>query len=162
MGELRKADEWNFAGSSTIPPTNGSDVVPDNLFGCPAHYETALRNLAGLKTYRYMYPSNFTNIMLGGQGAFHSAELPLIFGTHDIARQNSTAFEYAVSEEMQDLWLCFIVNPEDGPIAEGWEVTPLGDLETVQTGIDIGYNGSVVQPFSWSAWQTACVRGVVA
>ncbi|KAJ3941982.1 uncharacterized protein N0V96_007467 [Colletotrichum fioriniae] len=155
-------DEWNFAGSSTIPPTNGSDVVPDNLFGCPAQYETSLRNIAGLKTYRYMYSSNFTNIMPGGQGAFHSAELPLIFGTHDIARQNSTEFEYEVSEEMQDLWLSFIIDPEDGPVTEGWEATPLGGLETLQTGIDIGYNGSVVQPFSWSSWQTACVRGVVA
>ncbi|KAF4782600.1 hypothetical protein HER10_EVM0000915 [Colletotrichum scovillei] len=155
-------DEWNFAGSTTIPPTNGSDVVPDNLFGCPAQYETSLRNVAGLKTYRYMYSSNFTNIMPGGQGAFHSAELPLIFGTHDIARQNSTAFEYEVSEEMQDLWLSFILDPEDGPGTEGWEATPLGGLETLQTGIDIGYNGSVVQPFSWTSWQTACVRGVVA
>ncbi|KAI3530427.1 hypothetical protein CSPX01_14832 [Colletotrichum filicis] len=155
-------DEWNFAGSTTIPPTNGSDVVPDNLFGCPAQYETSLRNVAGLKTYRYMYSSNFTNIMPGGQGAFHSAELPLIFGTHDIARQSSTAFEYEVSEEMQDLWLSFVLDPEDGPVTEGWEATPLGGLETLQTGIDLGYNGSVVQPFSWSSWQTACVHGVVA
>ncbi|KAI8285627.1 hypothetical protein K4K60_001089 [Colletotrichum sp. SAR11_57] len=155
-------DEWNFSGSSEAPPTNGSDVVADNLFGCPAHYETGLRNIAGLRTYRYMYSSNFTNIMPGGQGAFHSAELPLIFGTHDIARENSTAFEYEVSDEMQDLWLSFIVDPENGPTSEGWDATPLGGLETTQTGIDIGYQGNLVQPFSWAAWETACTNAIVA
>ncbi|EQB43810.1 carboxylesterase [Colletotrichum gloeosporioides Cg-14] len=155
-------DEWNFSGSSEAPPTNGSDVVADNLFGCPAHYETGLRNIAGLRTYRYMYSSNFTNIMPGGQGAFHSAELPLIFGTHDIARENSTAFEYEVSDEMQDLWLSFIVDPENGPTSEGWDATLLGGLETTQTGIDIGYQGTLVQPFSWAAWETACINSTVA
>ncbi|KAF9869272.1 carboxylesterase [Colletotrichum karsti] len=130
-------DEWNFNSNSPPPPSDGSDVHADNLFGCPAHYETGLRNIAGLKSYRYMYSSNFSNIMPGGQGAFHSAELPLIFGTHDIARENSTQFEYDVSHEMQDLWLAFVQDPVDGLTDSGWDATPLGGLNTTQTGIDI-------------------------
>ncbi|OHE92489.1 hypothetical protein CORC01_12207 [Colletotrichum orchidophilum] len=153
-------DEWNFGGIPTPPPPNGSDVIADSLFGCPAHYETSLRSVAGLKTYRYMYSSNFSNIMPGGQGAYHSAELPLVFGTHDIARQNSTLFEYEVADEMQDLWLSFILDPENGPTTKGWGVTSLGGLDTIQTGIDIGYRGSIVQPFSWKAWKTACFRSI--
>ncbi|KAL0929698.1 chlorogenic acid esterase precursor [Colletotrichum truncatum] len=150
-------DEWNFNSNAPAPPSDGTNSVPaDNLFGCPAHYETGLRNIAGLQTWRYMYSSNFTNIMPGGQGAFHSAELPLIFGTHDIARGSSSQFEFAVSEAMQDLWLAFIEDPVNGLPKNGWNATPLGGLNTTQTGIDIGYNGTVVQQFSWVSWQTAC------
>ncbi|TDZ30760.1 Acetylcholinesterase [Colletotrichum trifolii] len=91
-------DEWNFSTDVPVRPSNTSDVPADDVFGCPAHYETALRNVVGLETWRYMYSGNFTNIMPGGPGAHHSAELPLIFGTHDIARGNSTVFEDRVSD----------------------------------------------------------------
>lgn len=109
-----------------------------------------------------MYSSNFTNIMPGGEGAFHSAELPLIMGTHDIARENSTAFEYEVSDKMQDLWLAFIEDPENGLTKAGWEPTASGGLDTTQTGVDIGFRSTLVQPFSWASWQTACNNATAA
>ncbi|KAF6831437.1 chlorogenic acid esterase precursor [Colletotrichum plurivorum] len=156
-------DEWNFNSAPIESPTNGtSDVPVDNLFGCPAHYETGLRSIIGLRSFRYMYSSNFTNIMPGGQGAFHSAELPLIMGTHDIARENSTSFEYEVSDAMQDLWLAFIEDPENGLTKAGWEPTASGGLDTTQTGVDIGFRNTLVQPFSWASWQTACKNATVA
>ncbi|TDZ34569.1 hypothetical protein C8035_v010803 [Colletotrichum spinosum] len=155
-------DEWNFNTNVPIRPSNSSDVPADSVFGCPAHYETALRNVAGLKTWRYMYSGNFTNIMPGGHGAHHSAELPLIFGTHDIARGNSTVFEDRVSDVMQDLWRAFVESPEDGPAKRGWAATPLGGLDETQTGVDLGFRGTVLRKFSWSAWEAACTNETTA
>ncbi|TEA13119.1 putative secreted lipase [Colletotrichum sidae] len=155
-------DEWNFNTNVHVRPSNSSDVPADSLFGCPAHYETALRNVAGLKTWRYMYSGNFTNIMPGGHGAYHSAELPLIFGTHDIARGNSTVFEDRVSDVMQDLWRAFVESPEDGPAKNGWAATPLGGLDEMQTGVDLGFRGTVLRKFSWSAWEAACTNETTA
>ena len=84
----------------------------------------SIRYAGNRDTYRYWYAGNFSNIApLPWLGAFHSSktnfflpfdsanktpgELPMIFGTHPNYRGNSTPFEYAVSETMQDLWLHF-------------------------------------------------------
>lgn len=47
-------------------------------------------------------------------------ELPLLFGTHPNFRGNSTPFEYAVSETMQDLWVEFARDPSG--FTEHWPV----------------------------------------
>jgi len=54
------------------------------------------------KTYRYQYLGNFTNVSpLPWMGAYHSSELPLLFGTHYEFRGNSTEYEYQVSHFME-------------------------------------------------------------
>lgn len=81
------------------------DVARRNLF--PSDYPT----------YRYLYTGNFSNISpVSWFGAYHSAELPLLFGTHDeYGPGNSTSFEFAVSQTMEALWLSFAVNSAAGP-----------------------------------------------
>jgi acetylcholinesterase len=71
--------------------------------------------MANATTFRYYYTGNFSNIApRPWQGAYHSAELPLIFGTHDIVREESTNVEFAVSHAMQDMWLAFMRDPING------------------------------------------------
>jgi carboxylesterase type B len=53
-------------------------------------------------------------------GSYHFSEIPLITGTHADYRGNSTPFEYALSEKLQDLWLVFLKDPEHGLTAAGW------------------------------------------
>lgn len=62
--------------------------------------------MAGLPTYRYQYAGNFSNISpVSWFGAYHSSELPLLFGTHDqVFDGPSTAFEYNVSHAMQGMF----------------------------------------------------------
>ncbi|KAL8380830.1 hypothetical protein RB595_005225 [Gaeumannomyces hyphopodioides] len=154
-------DEWDFSGNAGPLPDNAT-VPGDNIFGCPAHFEAGLRGVAGLATWRYMYSANFTNIMPGGQGAFHSAELPLIFGTHDIARTQSTRFEHELSDDMQDLFLAFIEYPPAGLTQKGWEPTPPGPLGTVQTGVELGRDNRLMRNYSWEAWQAQCKNSTLA
>ncbi|WYZ43725.1 hypothetical protein EsH8_VII_000161 [Colletotrichum jinshuiense] len=85
---------------------------------CPVDKEVLNRELAGLTTYYYEYAGNFSNIApLPWLGAMHSAELPLVFGTHFQYRGNSTEFEWKVAETMQSLWLSFATDPLKDPVA---------------------------------------------
>lgn len=137
-----------------MPPPE--QVHTDSTFGCPAHFETALRSSTNAKTWRYMYSSNFTNIMPGDEGAFHSAELPLIFGTHDIARNKSGPFEYRISHSMQDYWLAFIQDPYAGLTTKGWKPTA-GGYDALQTGVEFGFdNEIVVRKYSFKSFQDGC------
>jgi carboxylesterase type B len=86
---------------------------------CPVASYTKMRNLRPQRyvTYRYEYAGNFSNISpVSWFGAYHSSELPLLFGTHDeYGPGRSTPFEFAVSDAMQALWLSFARDPVSGP-----------------------------------------------
>ncbi|GIZ38590.1 hypothetical protein CKM354_000200200 [Cercospora kikuchii] len=91
-------------------------------FFCPATETTRLRQETDRLTYRYLYSGNFTNISpRGWMGAWHSAELPLIFGTHPNYRGNSTELEYQTSHAMQDAWVAFANDPVNGLASVGWK-----------------------------------------
>ncbi len=71
---------------------------------------------SGLTTYRYYLNASFPNYQpFPGAGAFHGAEIPLIFGTYP--RENATQQETVLSLDMQTAWASFAKDPELGP---GW------------------------------------------
>ncbi|KAL2069852.1 hypothetical protein VTL71DRAFT_14531 [Oculimacula yallundae] len=83
-------------------------------FWCPATKSTYERLAANRKTHRFLYSGNFTNVSPEPwMGAYHSSELPLIFGTHALNGE-STAFEEEVSEAMQDAYVAFARDPAAG------------------------------------------------
>ncbi|EME78388.1 uncharacterized protein MYCFIDRAFT_167763, partial [Pseudocercospora fijiensis CIRAD86] len=85
------------------------------VFFCPATETIRLRQTTGRLTYAYRYSGNFTNISpKPWMGAYHSAELPLIFGTHPDYRGASTDLEYQTSCAMQDAWVAFAKDPVNG------------------------------------------------
>ncbi|PCD26448.1 hypothetical protein AU210_012875 [Fusarium oxysporum f. sp. radicis-cucumerinum] len=117
---------YNFPGYETATeiPANLKPVA--NGFGlnlqCTTLKESRLRSEAGARTFQYLYAGNFTNVSpLPWLGAYHTAELPQIFGTHDIEGP-STKFERKVSERMQDLYLSFASDPVHGLERDGWSV----------------------------------------
>ena len=80
------------------------------------------RYAVSVPTYQYLYIGNFSNISpRPWEGAYHSLELPLIFGTSGIAHGASTDLEVALSHLMQDLYLAFISDPWRGLAAHGWD-----------------------------------------
>jgi cholinesterase len=71
--------------------------------------------------YRYLYAGNFTNISpKGWMGAYHSAEQPLVLGTHADFNGNSTELEWQTSYTMQDAWLAFISSPQSLAATQDW------------------------------------------
>jgi carboxylesterase type B len=88
----------------------------ENVIACGVGGEVKRRNAGSLTTYRYQYAGNFSNISpLPWFGAYHSSELPMIFGTHYEYRGNSTPFEWDVSYAMQAMWLSFAEDSSRGP-----------------------------------------------
>jgi carboxylesterase type B len=115
---------YNFPGSETATELPDDLEVISQRFGlnlqCTTLKEIRLRAEAGAVTFQYLYAGNFTNISpRPWLGAYHTAELPLIFGTH-AAEGASTDFEQKVSDKMQDLWLEFIKDPQEGLAKAGW------------------------------------------
>lgn len=53
-------------------------------------------------------------------GAYHFAELPILMGSHDLFRDNSTPYEYQVSHVMQALWRAFAADPKHGLEKARW------------------------------------------
>ncbi|KAF2849732.1 alpha/beta-hydrolase [Plenodomus tracheiphilus IPT5] len=94
------------------PDQSVADMMNLQFFHCPAVKTTQDRYAGGATTFLQLYDGNFSNITpLWWAGAYHSSELPMIFGTYDIARGEGTAFQNQVSEQMQDYWLAFAEDP---------------------------------------------------
>lgn len=62
-------------------------------------------------------------------GAYHSSELPMIFGTYADVGGDGTRFQKDTSEVMQDLWLAFARDPENGLSNAGWPKYGEGSVE---------------------------------
>jgi acetylcholinesterase len=110
------------------PAIYGFNLNEGEAFLCRQIEDLKMRTNGGLTSYFYQYRGNFTNIH-PTMGAFHSSELPLIFGTHGIANSPSTVFEKETSDKMQDLWLAFLKDPEKGVGQMGWRSYNDGAVE---------------------------------
>jgi carboxylesterase type B len=90
------------------------------LFVCPAVNATEVRSRNNLTTYRYQYAGNFSsNTPLWWMGAYHAAEVPLIFGTYNISGK-ATDYQRVVAETMQDYIFAFLADPANGLREKGW------------------------------------------
>ncbi|KAA8566674.1 hypothetical protein EYC84_009210 [Monilinia fructicola] len=91
-------------------------IYTDLIFQCPASIYAASSSAASYPTYRYYYNATFSNIQpLPGLGAYHSSEIPLVFGN---LRANSTSQEISLSASIQKSWADFAKDPQAGP---GWD-----------------------------------------
>lgn len=105
-------------------PRSEIDAATRSFMLCPTVQTARERfaSTANVTTFRYLYAGNFTNISPRWWfGAYHSSELPLVFGTYDVARDKGTELEIKVSEKMQDLWVAFVSDPVRGLPKAGWE-----------------------------------------
>ncbi|KAI1262740.1 triacylglycerol lipase FGL5 [Xylariaceae sp. FL1019] len=109
-----------------------------NPLQCAVKQGIQLRTQVGATTYQGLYGGNFTNISPAPWlGAYHTADLPMVFGTYAIEGP-STDFEASLSAKMQDLYLEFLKDPENGLEKAGWpKATGVYTDENLMTfGID--------------------------
>ncbi|KAK5686813.1 hypothetical protein LTR17_026821 [Elasticomyces elasticus] len=122
-------------------PANQTMVLQalDTFFFCTSTESISRRQETNRLTYRYLYAGNFSNIApKPWMGAYHSAELPLIMGTHPNFRGNSTALEYETSSAMQDAYTAFASDPAKGLQRLGWlPYTHLGASQVREFGNDV-------------------------
>lgn len=134
------------------PDPASVDYITLSAFLCPTVQTTHDRFAANTTTFRYLYGGNFSNIApRWWEGSFHQSDLPLVFGTHGIARGNSTALEVGVSEKMQDFWLAFAEDPLEGLPKRGWErYEPSGEA------VLFGWEGRVLQGIGETNLEKPC------
>ena len=123
-------------------------------FLCPAVQTSKWRTQAGLTTYRYQYAGDFDNVSpLPWMGPYHASDLPMLFGTHQDytnGEGRSTAFEFAVSERMEDLVFSFMLDPHRGSEKHGWTPYTSGEL------LRFGAGGKVMQNVSVESVDDVC------
>ena len=135
------------------PPRSEADATTVGLFMCPTIQTSHDRHAANATTFRYLYAGNFSNVSpRWWLGAYHSSDLPMVFGTYGIARGNGTAFQKAVSEKMQDYWLAFAEDPVGGLPGLGWEKYKNGNGE----GVMFGEGGKVEQKIAEGRLDAPC------
>lgn len=119
------------------PPRDEADATTAGFFMCPTIQTSRDRYASNSTTFRYLYAGNFSNISpKWWLGAYHSSDMPMVFGTYDIARGNGSAFQRQVSKTMQDYWLAFAEDPVNGLPNMGWQVYANGGGEGVMFGKD--------------------------
>ncbi|KAL1592747.1 hypothetical protein SLS60_011163 [Paraconiothyrium brasiliense] len=114
-------------------------IVTDLVFTCSASTLTGFLALNGYTTYRYRYDASFpTTSTFANSGAYHSSEIPSVFGTYPTSNQfgSATPQQIALSAFMQETWAGFAKNPSGGV---GW--VKVGTPFKNELGL-LGSNGS--------------------
>jgi acetylcholinesterase len=148
-------------GSTFVLPYNqtygpgqaAADAVTVGLFMCPTIQTSHDRFASNATTFRFLYAGNFTTISpQWWEGASHTSDIPMIFGTYDVARGPATDFQNQVSEKMQEYWVAFAEDPVNGLPKLGWNSYRRG----VGEGLMFGADGEVVQPIAESRLDQPC------
>ncbi|KAJ4350606.1 hypothetical protein N0V95_004610 [Ascochyta clinopodiicola] len=122
---------------------------------CPALDIGNARSAFDVPVYRYQYAGQFPNLNpLPWLGAYHSSDIPLIFGTHDLLTEfgNSTELEESVSRAMQDHIVALAADPCEGPGRIGWQPTASNGKI-----IRFGANGKAVEYVAHVEIEGACI-----
>ncbi|KAH8163375.1 hypothetical protein CIB48_g4872 [Xylaria polymorpha] len=125
-------------------------------FICPAYNTSNVRAENNLTTYRYQYVGNYSNITpYSWMGAYHGADLPMIFGTYNISG-GSTEFQKQVAERMQDYVFAFLADPYRGLAKLGW--APSHDSKNSDgTMVRLGEDESTIKNISSIDVDNACM-----
>ncbi|TGO40966.1 hypothetical protein BHYA_0028g00070 [Botrytis hyacinthi] len=85
-------------------PTPEKELAATLHVRCGVVAEAQIRQSLNATTYRFEYSGNFSNLSpLPFMGAYHSSELPMIFGTYADVGGDGTQFQKDTSEAMQGL-----------------------------------------------------------
>ncbi|KAF2111203.1 carboxylesterase [Lophiotrema nucula] len=107
-------------GTIYAAPENAT-AYGDFNFQCPAKYVGEESIAAGIPTWRYYFNATFpNNTPFVGAGAFHSSEVPEVFGTYKENAQTTTR-QRDLSKAMMKAWADFAKDPTQGP---GWAQAP--------------------------------------
>jgi carboxylesterase 2 len=97
-----------------------SAVLTDLGFTCTTSSLSTFAAANGYEVWRYYYDAVFPDLSaFPNAGAFHTSEIPQVFGTYPLSNQfgNATPQQEALSQYMQTTWANFAKNPSAGP---GW------------------------------------------
>lgn len=105
-------------------PLNATDldlisrITTDYTYTCTTAAIARTAAQAGQRVWRYHFNASFPDYQpIPGAGAWHTSEIPIVFGTYK-PDNTSYAAQARLSKSMQQAWGDFAKFPEKGP---GWE-----------------------------------------
>lgn len=133
---------------------------------CAAHNTSVLRNSLyqngtgpspNLKTWRYQWAGNFSNIDGGVPwlGAYHYSDLYMFFGSWGIVPGEISDLEVQTSKTMQDLLVAFVKDPLHGLSDKGW---PLYDT-SAEDGGTVARFGAGGEALRYTSGNNASMEG---
>ncbi|KAF7957718.1 hypothetical protein EAE96_003288 [Botrytis aclada] len=113
-----------FVAANALQGISTSDTAAQLIdllgFTCPSGYRANYSTQANVNTWRYRYFGSFPNTMIvPNAGAWHTAEVPLLFDTN-LANPPDTTEQIAIGKYMRGAWAAFAKNPENGLTNYGW------------------------------------------
>nr|POE72806.1 para-nitrobenzyl esterase [Quercus suber] len=122
------------AGVANVPNLLLSQVLTDMLFTCPTStLSSAIQANNRQPVWRYRFDASFPNVApFPDAGAYHSVEIPEVFGTYPLSNVlgDATKTQIALSKYMQGVWAGFAKDPTAGP---PW--ASLGSNNSVELGL---------------------------
>jgi carboxylesterase type B len=109
--------------ASMIPKDFDAKNMADSSSGCGSAKSAEVRVKAGVPAWRYRYMGVWPNTNLGpGTGAYHSSDVPLVFGTTELRGDNikDSPEEAKVVKDTMTAWATFAKDPVKGLIGLGW------------------------------------------
>lgn len=108
----------NALSNVTFPQAYWDGFTPV-VFTCPAAVRANISLAAGVPTWRYRYFGEFPNLRLSSypeSGAWHTAEVPVIFGTWPTGNSLPavTDAEASIGAYMRGAWAAFAKDPANG------------------------------------------------
>ncbi|KAF8963585.1 carboxylesterase [Flammula alnicola] len=121
-----------------------SDIITTIGFTCPAGVTAIHRNNADVPTWRYQYQGVFPDISIRPDlRAFHSSEIPMVFGTYNASGAPATSTQIALSRYMQSAWVAFARDPIHGLLNFGWPLSSPDTTSLAQLGNFFNQTGVV-------------------
>ncbi|KAL3424171.1 carboxylesterase [Phlyctema vagabunda] len=124
--------------TGTTFPASVWDTFNLDTFTCPAAVRAAYSAAADVPTWRYRYFGEFPNLRIApGSGAWHGAEIPLIFNNTPLIPA-ATEAEVSISNYLRGAWAAFAKDPVNG--LDGYEGGWPQYQPEQETLIRLGYN----------------------
>jgi carboxylesterase type B len=132
-----------------------SDVFWDDFtlqeFTCPAGIRANASVSANIPTWRYRYFGVFPDTAISSEaGAWHAAEIPLIFDTV-IPEPGPTAAEISIANYMRGAWAAFAKDPQNGLVEYGWPLYNTSQDTLVRLAYDNVTGPNLINPYKYDA-----------
>ncbi|KAH6871540.1 carboxylesterase [Thelonectria olida] len=116
-------------------------VFNQRTYVCPAGERASYGMLTGTPTWRYRYFGEFPNLRLTTNppsGAWHAAEIPILFDTIPTTAIANTPEQVAIGKYMRGAWAAFAKDPANGltTYEDGWPQYSPSDRTLVRIGFD--------------------------
>ena len=121
FGALAPLVEQRYpCGDDALARATAVRALTDAVYACPARRAAREATRGGATAYRYLFAQGRAHGPLAPLGAYHSAELPVLFGTLRAEGYAPTPADERLGRQMQDYWTSLPRGAPASPSGPAW------------------------------------------